>query len=1449
MEQQAEVAAMDAACSTTENQDVQASASDEDALAASNDVSNAAEASPSEELWVRKWDDASGSLYYFNLRTQKSSWEQPQAYKAVFMSDPMDMDSGRAPETVESAIDPNDEQLRLQQQQEQQNSASVAIQSLYRGWKGRKRVKEARKWTEQFDPTTAQKYYYNSETGESQWEKPADFLTGVKDERSARAVKIQSVYRAKKARDRVKQLADEEDEEEELMEQQMLDEAEALAQKELAATVADESSPRVVWCEYFDPRSGKYYYRHVATNAITWEKPETYVSSWAKGSKRDLAALSIQCAARKRIATNDVEAKRAKLRALTDPAAMQLKLGELKQVSVEIQAEIDARALVSAEEEQQFPHLINLLSGWRESLESIKNHITSLENQGEDILLAEGVASRVAQAERFHKALAEMRSECLTVLRSILLMNSYFVDLDVHRINIACTTFAKWKLHEVCALRDSRLVEIIQGSDISQILDKAEALLRRAMGLTDFNSASTSSDGKRYEDWHPSVAAALIGVSEMKERLTQKTQLLRGYRSAEARKREISQMAEEDLLASRLAQLRRRRVNDEIDHAAFLVKCQEYWKKGLNQREEDLHAAVALESSKLHIRSKTQEAPHADPTSDPNNHDNKFKLSIWEATKEGLSVDDVRAMVFAEMQKARRLGYDFLVKTARSDLGETLIQIACWWGHAHLVRFFLEEGAQIDGVDSTCNRFSLLHEAARRGHSHVIRILLDHGLSCNLTDSTGDTPFHWAARKNNYSAVLTLLGVYSSDRDKTAADAIIKTVRYKNYRGKMASALAKGERVRAALKAAEEGRLPPLRRPRTGDSKSTATGFSRRMTEVGHRDRTRGISPKKGKTMAMLSKSTKHGSTLDIDELVSRSTMLAISAPEKMEQLITVFSQRLQPQALQRLSVADILQDASAAALMREEIPSLDTFHVGKQQKPCFGRILKFLHLHEPTGLEKDEEHKRAAVRYLALRTMLQQCGDIKISNIQEACLDKVLRWFEATEANALTSSTGSTPILPPRMSPKKTSLAPNQLLDKCASETSFLPAKTSTSNATVAAKLEKYKMPDLRASHIRRIAELRSRGADVSEASLPIEENNNIDSKREESEDSRRQAVQDRMIEATFKLYRPETDAEREMNLLWLRRRQEDETTRMKDEEVQQRVQKWSMDRSRDESENLRKRESTSASEEEDDESATEDSAMRRQKTFRHEIRHQMKLQSYHVPCYYAGGGDHTATTGNFKPQKAHPRGTIPVQPLPADPELRCLQEASEMRRVFALPIDKALQKPAPPPITTREAEREVSSSRKSGRSETSKPRRRSRSSKGKRAPTSARSGAAVLPRSAPTYTFSEPPVTASTSDLRQSQLEELEKIRRLFEENHLTLSPQALERGLLVPEDRPLLESITNLPVAGSRLLINPLTRRAKTAKPRKKLSAKKKKGRKAKKSAGKSTKSPKSSRPSKK
>ncbi|RLN25879.1 hypothetical protein BBJ28_00000852 [Nothophytophthora sp. Chile5] len=661
------------ATSMRSHQDVEDGGRDASTSVAATDTSAAAES-----VWVRKWDDTTNSLFYFNLRTQESSWEEPPDYKALFDTTPLDTDAEGSLEAQQETAAPVVDSVEPGTEETEQSAASVKIQSLYRGRSTRKRMKGNGQWTKQFDPITARKYYYNSVTGESRWQKPIDFLEGVQDEKSDGAIKIQSVFRAKQARDRVKQLADEEEEEEEA---QKLKQQEKEAAEEQVE--AKPLSPRAPWSEYFDPRSGKYYYRHAITDAITWEKPEKFVSSWVEGSQRDLAALSIQCAVRKRLATNGVEAKREMLHQLTDPGIMKLKLQELKRVVHEIHAEIEARALMSPQEEEQFPHLAGLLVEWKQSLETISEAVQSLRYLEEGSQPLECLADRILHAESFHKSLAERRSECLSLLRSILLMNSYFVDLDVMRINLACATFHRWKAHELCALADPRMLTIIQGRNLSELLEHVEALLRRAMGLTDFSTGTTSAAGKRYEDWHASVVAALLGVDEMAQQLTHKTQLLLTYHGAEALRKEVALMQEEDLLASRIAKMHQRRLDEAENYAVFLVKCQESWQKGLIQRHEDLQALAAQESDERQEHTKHQ-ATTRKYQEEEQERFSTLKMSIWEAVKEGLAVGIVRAMVFAELRKARQLGYEFLVKSARSDHGETLIQIACWWGHAHL---------------------------------------------------------------------------------------------------------------------------------------------------------------------------------------------------------------------------------------------------------------------------------------------------------------------------------------------------------------------------------------------------------------------------------------------------------------------------------------------------------------------------------------------------------------------------------------------------------------------------------------------------------------------------------------------------------------------------------------------------------------------------------------------
>lgn len=96
----------------------------------------------------------------------------------------------------------------------------------------------------------------------------------------------------------------------------------------------------------------------------------------------------------------------------------------------------------------------------------------------------------------------------------------------------------------------------------------------------------------------------------------------------------------------------------------------------------------------------------------------------------------------------------------------------------------------------------------------------------------------------------------------------------------------------------------------------------------------------------------------------------------------------------------------------------------------------------------------------------------------------------------------------------------------------------------------------------------------------------------------------------------------------------------------------------------------------------------------------------------------------------------------------------------------------------------------------------------------------------------------------MRQQQLQELEKIRLLFAQNSISFSEHAFERGLLIPEDRPVLACVQNLPLPGSQLLRNPIVDvRAKKRVTKKK--TKKNGGVKKKKKKKDGSKTPKSSR----
>lgn len=525
--------------------------------------------------------------------------------------------------------------------------ASVRIQSVFRGHsvRSRQRQERQRQWLEQLDPSTGNKYYYNVSTGEAQWGRPRDYVPGVIDERTKGVVKIQSAFRGKQAREVTKRLT--------------------------------------------------------ACNSMQEEGTLPQAIAPISDHRLEAAAVVIQCAVRKHRASRRVEIRKVRLRTLTDVGVIDQKLRDLRQAINELESEIDARALATPDEEEQFPHLVGLVSSWKAALVTMKEHFLALSQQVERISTADTVSTRIASAEQCHEAIAGVRDECVSLLRSVLLMNSYFVELDVQRVNRACEVFARWKTHDLCALTDPRMLKIVQMDDLHDFFDQVEGSLRRAMGLTDFNQAATTASGKRFEEFHPLVSAALASVRELEQRMAHKVELLHVYRNRQLLKQEITAMEHEDALSKQVERALKQHSADEEDRVKFLKQCRESWHRGLGQRRDDTRSSQTKENELQ--QEEMRRRANLEKTKALELHQRKSaKLSIWEAVKAGRPVDVVRAMVFAEMQKARRHGYEFDIKAARSPHGETLIQIACWAGHEvrvyalffYLQRVFLSTSSQ-----------------------------------------------------------------------------------------------------------------------------------------------------------------------------------------------------------------------------------------------------------------------------------------------------------------------------------------------------------------------------------------------------------------------------------------------------------------------------------------------------------------------------------------------------------------------------------------------------------------------------------------------------------------------------------------------------------------------------------------------------------------------------------
>jgi acyl-CoA-binding protein len=200
--------------------------------------------------WTKCYDNSSRYHYYYNNSTGDTTWEKPG-----------DFDEDQTKEQT------NVQEEKTNAQEDKTNAQEENAQE--------ENIKEVPfdEWCEVFDPSSNQNYYQNLlDESVSQWELPEGFdpvaaRKRVKLLMSCGSIselphglallvacrKIQSVYRAKQARQKMRGLR-----------------AKKKSQQNLLATTTKQP-PK--WTKCFDKQSGYHYYYNNSTGDTSWEKP------------------------------------------------------------------------------------------------------------------------------------------------------------------------------------------------------------------------------------------------------------------------------------------------------------------------------------------------------------------------------------------------------------------------------------------------------------------------------------------------------------------------------------------------------------------------------------------------------------------------------------------------------------------------------------------------------------------------------------------------------------------------------------------------------------------------------------------------------------------------------------------------------------------------------------------------------------------------------------------------------------------------------------------------------------------------------------------------------------------------------------------------------------------------------------------------------------------------
>jgi hypothetical protein len=187
-------------------------------------------------------------------------------------------------------------------------------------------------WVECFDPTSHKYYYHDTMTGETTWDKPANYVMAADDELMMAAIKIQCCWRARQARKdaMVRKVAEQSFSAADMRTKHLHglsgDELALKVQKAQASAEAIRAKAGEAagdWVSCYDDKSHSYYYYNNKTKGTTHVKPEHFIES--ADDETMAAVIKIQSAWRQKMS-------RRKAKQALEGKAGKVKDGEVEEM-------------------------------------------------------------------------------------------------------------------------------------------------------------------------------------------------------------------------------------------------------------------------------------------------------------------------------------------------------------------------------------------------------------------------------------------------------------------------------------------------------------------------------------------------------------------------------------------------------------------------------------------------------------------------------------------------------------------------------------------------------------------------------------------------------------------------------------------------------------------------------------------------------------------------------------------------------------------------------------------------------------------------------------------------------------------------------------------------------------------------------------------------------------